>query len=79
MKQRLLVLLTLVLCAAFLVPAAPAVAQGGGDCSSPFDEHGRLPSDITDNWEDGDPYQECLQCVNVPGLGAVGIFLTDIF
>ena len=77
MKRRLSVLLTLVLCATFLLPAAPAIAQGGGgDCASPFDEHGRLPEDTMNNWQDGEPYQECLQCIEIPNLGTVGIFLT---
>jgi hypothetical protein len=53
------------------------VAQGGGSgtCTSPFDEHGRLPN-MDDLEPAGDPYQECLQCVDIPGVGQIGIFTT---
>jgi hypothetical protein len=75
MKRRFPILLILALCANLLLPGLPTVAQGGGTCASPFDEHGRLPS--TDDLQPaGDPYQECLQCIDIPGVGQIGIFTT---
>jgi hypothetical protein len=67
----------LALCVDLLLPGLPAVAQGGGSgtCASPFDEHGRLPN-MDDLEPAGDPYQECLQCVDIPGVGQIGIFTT---
>jgi hypothetical protein len=77
MKRRFSILLILVLCANLLFPGLPAAAQGGGSgtCASPFDEHGRLPN-MDDLEPAGDPYQECLQCVEIPGVGQIGIFTT---
>jgi hypothetical protein len=76
MKRRFPILLILALCVDLLLPGLPSVAQGGsGTCLSPFDEHGRLPN--TDDLQPaGDPYQECLQCIDIPGVGQIGIFTT---
>ncbi|MBN1137978.1 MAG: hypothetical protein JXM73_15415 [Anaerolineae bacterium] len=80
-------LMALVLCTLSLFSAAPAnassgeplnrvivLAQGGGTCTSPADEHGRIPLDGLE--PAGDPYQECLQCITIPSVGQVGIFTT---
>jgi len=52
--------------------AVTLLAQGGGTCSPPpRDEHGNFDLDGLDRA--GPSYTECLACIDVPGIGKIGV------